>query len=316
MRSRATVVVLGLVVGALLTGPGCGKTKKAKSGGPDPVNAGSGDTDGMGAPDGTGADPAHTGPPPTKAPGFVRPGSEVKQPTYDPSKPDLNYDFAKFQVFPLNKDPAADAEAKALAGKVVLAEGIISGLGTSFYTSEESIVLRSPNGKGGGVVCEILNPVDWRKVQPGMSARVVGVFNRRETKGLPASVQLVHSEVLAVSGKTCPVVEATTLAEEYQKAPKDFDKKWKGDSYYLVRGELLSKAIVGRHPAGQTLWQIYFSSPKLEVRCYCPMEKDDALQKAWTRKVVTVLATCEGAGPGLSKGTLGVNLRGKYLGTD
>jgi len=200
---------------------------------------------------------------------------------FDATRPDAKFNPEKYADPNNPGQMTGEGDSAGLAGKVVEVEGVITE--PTFPTfprgaKAERFYLRQSGRLQGSVVCYLLNRADWRQVQPGMTARVVGVFERTKT---PTTTHfgLRNAVIVTADGPTSPAVTAEEVLTEFRADRKAFEAKWKReDRYVFLRGPMTGVGIVQqpdvhtfktslstKSPARPSALDVTFNTPDLHV---------------------------------------------------
>jgi hypothetical protein len=163
-------------------------------------------------------------------------GIPLDQIPYDPIKPEIKIDLAKFTSnLPANSPAIKEWETKK--GKLAEVYGIMGQISANPKTKNEVLLVRDQFGTAT-ISCEALFPPDWQKTYPGIIITVVGLVDIEKRKD-GISIRLDKALVMATSNTTISQVTAEQLAIEYSANATEFDKKWNvSGKYYYVTGTL------------------------------------------------------------------------------
>jgi hypothetical protein len=164
-------------------------------------------------------------------------GIPLSQFPYDPTKPEIKIDLAKFTSSLGTNDPMIVDWLKK-SGKLAEVYGVMGNLSVSLKTRRETYLVKG-EFDGGAISCESLFPPDWRKEAPGRTVTVVGILEVTQPKSGGADIYLKDAHVMAQSGQPVAEVSAEKLGQDYAANAVEFEKKWKvKDRYYYVVGNL------------------------------------------------------------------------------
>jgi hypothetical protein len=211
---------------------------------------------------------------------------------YDPTKPEIKIDLAKFSSFVPAKDPAA-AEWATKNGKVAEVRGVMGHLSAGLKSRRETYLMKAEFG-GGTIACESLFPPDWRKESPGRPVTVVGLLDVQQDKDGGANIRLKDAHVMATSGEKNQEVAAEQLGKEYAANAAEFHKKWKvPDRYYYVTGTLKK---VDKIPLSGGAFANKFTVAGGPVDLYCHIQNERGVNEDPPKAGdnVTLLLECQG----------------------
>jgi hypothetical protein len=228
---------------------------------------------------------------------------------YDPQKPEVKIDLAKFSSFALAKDPAA-AEWLKKKGKLAEVYGVMGYILGNVETRRESVVVRDQFGKNA-IECELLFPPDWRKVSPGRIVTMVGILDVQQNKSGDVLIKLKDAHPMAMSNVpgANPEVSAEQLGKDYSANAAAFDKKWKvSDKYYYVTGTLKR---IDKYPLpnGRVVNKYILAAGPVELVCGIYNERGVAADPPKTGDKITMLLECQGYDSGFK----GISMSGVYV---
>jgi hypothetical protein len=173
-----------------------------------------------------------------------KPGGDqgpAKPIAYDPTKPDIKIELAKFSSALVAKDPATK-EWTAKNGKIAEVEGIMGSITSNDKTGREVFRLRAENGDVSRAIrCELMALTNWQLAGPGRKVTVVGVLDVKDHGPRGTDISLNDAIIVSIAGHTHETEEiaAEQIGKDYAADPKGFDKKWKAeDKYFYVTGTL------------------------------------------------------------------------------
>lgn len=275
---------------------GCGKKESTSGGGGGPA---------------PGPDEHSQGPGPLPKRDPKTGGIPLNQFPYDPTKPEVKIDLAKFKSFFPAKDPAA-AEWKAKAGKLAEVRGVMGHLSAGLKSRRETYLVKD-EFTGNSIACESLFPPDWTKVAPGKSVTVVGLLDAEQRKGGDLSVRLKDAHVMAHGNTvTVPEVTAEQLGKEYAANSSAFDKKWKVTGrYYYVTGTL-QRIDALPLSGGGVANKFRVGAGKTTLYCHIQNERGVKADPPKPGDKVRLLVECQGYDGGFQ----GISMSGVYVGKE
>ena len=157
-------------------------------------------------------------------------------------------------------------------GKVIELTGIVLGMGRNLFL-EPGITLKVKD-EIVQLYLTATDPRPWDKALPGQRVKLKVIYQERE-KGI--DTRLLGGPILEVTGKPTPTITAEEMGKEYQKDPKEAEKKYRWSTYdqkpaLIITGEI-SEAMEGD---GYTTVPVFYLKTGTKFKLKCGPDRESA----------------------------------------